>query len=95
MSTTNPHRRAITKILVGAAIAFGAGLAGAAPAAADPNSISTDPSPYGTFGCNCQETAPAHSPQLSEEINRGIREGLTVSIPGLPAPARPGQPLPR
>ena len=49
------------------------------------------PNPYGTLGCNCRETAPAGSPQLSEEINRGIREGLTVSVPGLPAPAQPTQ----
>jgi hypothetical protein len=96
MSTTDRrHRRVITKILVGAAIALGAGLAGAAPAAADPNAIGTaPPNPYGTLGCNCRETAPAGSPQLGEEINRGIREGLTVSVPGLPAPARPGQPRP-
>jgi hypothetical protein len=91
MSTTNPYRRVITKMLVGAAVALGAGLAWAAPAAPDPNAISTDPSPYGTLGCNCRETAPAHSPQLSEEINRGLREGLTASVPGLPAPARPAQ----
>jgi hypothetical protein len=95
MFTTDPHRRMIAKILVGAAIALGAGLAGAAPAAADPNAISTDPSPDGTLGCNCRATTPAPSPQLSDEINRGMREGLTVSIPGLPAPARPGQPAPR
>jgi hypothetical protein len=84
-------RRVITKILVGAAIALGAGLAAAAPAAAGPNPIGTDPNPYGTLGCSCRETAPAGSPQLREKINRGIREGLTVSVPGLPAPARPAE----
>jgi hypothetical protein len=90
MSTINRrHHRAITQILVGAAIALGAGLAAAAPAAADPNAITTDPNPYGTLGCNCRGTAPAGSAQLSEEINRGLREGLTASVPGLPAPARP------
>jgi hypothetical protein len=83
--------RVITKILVGAAIALGAGLAGAAPAAAGPNAIGGDPNPYGTLGCNCRETAPAGSPQLRENINRGIREGLTVSVPGLPAPTRPAE----
>jgi len=87
--------RAITKILVGAAIALSAGLAAAAPVAAGPDATGTDQNTYGTLGCNCRETAPAGSPQLSEEISRGIREGLTVSIPGLPAPARSGQPLPR
>jgi hypothetical protein len=88
-------RRVITEILVGAAIALGAGLAAAAPAAAGPTTIGPDPSPYSTLGCNCRETAPAGSPQLSDNIRRGIREGLTASIPGLPAPARSGQPLPR
>src|ERR1700741_3164403 len=94
-------RRVITKILVGAAIAAGAGpragarAAAAPPPPAGPNPIGTEPSPYGTLGCNCRETAPAGSPQLSEEINRGFREGLTVSIPGLPAPDRSGPPLPR
>ncbi len=97
MSTTNRrHRRMIAKLMVGAAIAVGAGLAGAAPAGADPNAISTDPNPYGTLGCNCRETAPpAGSPQLSEQIKRGFREGWTVSVPGLPAPARSGQPSAR
>jgi hypothetical protein len=94
MSANRRHRRVSTKVLVGAAIALGAGLAGAASAAADPDAISTAPNPYGTLGCNCRETAPAGSPELSEKINRGIREGLTVSVPGLPAPARPGQPRP-
>lgn len=106
MSTPNPeqaprvrvadrrHRREMAKILVSAAMALGAGLAWAAPAAADPNAIGTDPNPYGTLGCNCRETAPADSPQLSAEINRGLREGLSVSVPGLPTPARPGQPRP-
>jgi hypothetical protein len=36
--------------------------------------------------------APAGSPQLRQEINRGFREGLSASVPGLPTPARPGQP---
>jgi hypothetical protein len=78
-------RRLIAKILISAAIAVGAGIAWSAPAGADPNAINTDPNPYAALRCNCQETAPAHSPQLSEEIRRGIREGLIASVPGLPA----------
>ncbi|MBW0014236.1 hypothetical protein [Mycobacterium sp.] len=87
-------RRILAEILVGAAIAAGAVINTAAPAAADPDAVSTEPNPYGTLGCNCPETAPAHSPQLSEEIRRGIREGLTVSVPGLPAPAPRALPPP-
>jgi hypothetical protein len=94
-STANrPHRRATRKILVSAAIALAAGLAAAAPAAADPNAISTDANPFGTLGCNCPGTAPTGGPELAQEIHRGMREGLSVSVPGLPAPARPGQPRP-
>ena len=48
----------------------------------------------GGLGCNCRQTAPADSPQSRQEISRGIREGLAVSVPGLPAPAKPGQPRP-
>ena len=89
-----PHRRVITKILVSAAIALGGGLVAAAPAAADPHAIDTSPNPFGVLGCNCRQTAPADSPQSRQGISRGIREGLTVSVPGLPAPAKPGQPRP-
>jgi len=95
MYTANrrPHRRVTRKILVSAAIALAAGIAGAAPASADPHAISTDSNPFGTLGCNCRGTVPA-SPDLRQEINRGLREGLTASVPGLPAPAQPGQPRP-
>jgi hypothetical protein len=88
------HRQLITKILVSAAIAVGSGVALAAPASADPNSIGADPNPFGALGCSCRETAPADSPAVTEEINRGFREGLSVSVPGLPAPAHPSQPRP-
>ena len=81
------NHQVITKILVSAAIALVCGVAGAAPASAGPNVSSTDPNPFSGLSCDCQETAPAGSPALREEINRGIREGRTVSVPGLPAPA--------
>jgi len=92
--SNHPRRRVITKVLVSAAIALGAGLVAAAPAAADPHAIDTSPNPFGVLGCNCRQTAPADSPQSRQEISRGIREGLAVSVPGLPAPAKPGQPRP-
>ncbi len=102
MSTANAqHPTVVTKILVSAAIALGLGFAGAAPASADPNAVGTDPNPFGTdpnpFGtlrCSCQETAPADSPSLRDEINRGYREGLSVAVPGLPAPAQRTQTRP-
>jgi len=66
----------ITKTLAIAAV-VGFCVAKAAPAGADPNSIGTDPNPFGTLGCSCQQTAPAGSPTLMEEIRRGIRQGLS------------------
>jgi hypothetical protein len=84
---TTPHYQVITKMLVSAAIAVGSCVGGAAPASADPNPIGTDPNPFGALSCSCQETASAGSPGLREEIDRGIRAGLSAQLPGPPAPA--------
>jgi hypothetical protein len=90
---TTQHRRVITKILVSAAIALGSSVGAAAPASADPNAIGgTDPNPFGGLSCSCQETAPPGSPALREEIQRGIRAGLSAWLPGLPPPTQPRQP---
>ena len=80
--------RVTAKMIVTAAIALAAGLALAAPAAADPSAIGIDPNPFGTLGCNCRATPPAGGPESKQEIKRGLREGRSVSVPGLPAPAR-------
>jgi len=79
----------IKKILVTAAIAVGFLVGGAAQASADPNAFGADPNPFGGFSCNCQKTAPADSPALGKEINRGLREGHSAWLPGLPAPTLP------
>jgi hypothetical protein len=92
MSIANPSRKVTAKILVSAVIALGFGVVGAAPASASPDTAGTDPNPFGTLGCSCQESAPVGSPQVREHIDRGIREGLTASLPGLPPPGQPGQP---
>ena len=57
----------ITKILVSAAIAVGSLVGGAAQASADPNAFGGDPNPFSGFSGR-QETAPADSPALSEEM---------------------------
>jgi hypothetical protein len=93
MSIAN-HRRMITKTLVSAAIAVGACVVAAAPASADPATAGTNPSPFSTLSCSCQKTAPAGGPASTAEIDRGIRNGLSAALPGLPAPAQPGQPRP-
>jgi hypothetical protein len=93
MSITN-HHRLIAKILVSTAIGFGALIVAAAPASANTNAASPDPNPFSTLSCSCQKTAPAGGPASTAEIDRGIRNGLAAALPGLPAPAQPGQPRP-
>jgi hypothetical protein len=58
-----------------------------APAGADPNTFGADPNPFGGFSSSRQETAPADSP--GEAIKRGLREGHSAWLPGLPAPTQP------
>jgi hypothetical protein len=79
----------ITKILVSAAIVVGFLVGGVALASADPNAFGADPNPFSGFSSSRHETAPADSPALSEQINRGLREGHSAWLPGLPAPTQP------
>ena len=76
------RHRLIMKLLAGFPIALGCYVAGAAPVGADPN-------PFSTLSCSCRQTAPVGSADPREEIDRGIREGLSAWIPGLPPPAQP------
>jgi hypothetical protein len=78
----------ITKMLVSAAIVLGS-VVGAAPASASTDPAPAGPNPFGGLSCNCRETAPAGSPALKAEIDRGIREGHSAWLPGLPAPTQP------
>ncbi len=77
----------LAKMLGGFAIATGCCLAGAAPAHADPDAVGADPSPFATLRCGCPEAAPPGSAERSNEIARGIREGLSAWVPGLPPPS--------
>ena len=79
MSIAN-HHRLIAKILVSTAIGFGGLIVAAAPASANTNPAGTDPNPFSTLSCDCQETAPAGGPASSREINRGIRNGLSAGF---------------
>ena len=67
---TKPGRgtQMIAKFVVGAAIVFSS-LVGAAPAGAEPNSSGTEPNPFSSLTCDCQQMAPAPNPA---EIERGI-----------------------
>jgi hypothetical protein len=64
----------ITKMLVGAAIAFGS-IAGAATASADPNPCGAHPNPFGGLTSSPHEKAPAGA-GTSDEFHRGMREAL-------------------
>jgi hypothetical protein len=83
------YHKVITKILVSAAVV---GVAGAAPAGADPHPVGTDPNLFSTLSCNCRETPRADSQARRDEIDRGIQKGLSAW--SLPAAAQPGRPGP-
>jgi hypothetical protein len=57
-----------SKMLIGVAIAMGAGAIGSATAAADPSAFST-------LSCDCHVIAPAGSAVRRDAIDRGIRQG--------------------
>ena len=71
----------ITKTLISAAIVVGSCVVGAAPASADPSSPANQPNPFGTLTCSCQKIAPASRQALGQQVDRGIRDGLSA-IPG-------------
>jgi hypothetical protein len=88
MSIAN-HHRFIAKVLVSTAVVFGALIGASAPASADPNTAGADPHAFSGLSCSCQKKVPVGDPAATAEIDRGIREGLSVAVPGLPAPPQP------
>lgn len=76
---TTHHHPVITKIIVGAAIVLGIGVGGAATARADANPAGTDPNPFGTLTCGCQQTAPPGGPAMQGQLEQGIWAGLTAT----------------
>jgi len=91
---TIARQHVISKMLVSGAVALGTCFGAAAPATAEDNPGGTDANPFGTLGCSCREAAPAGSPEARERIDRGLREGRSAWLPGLPAPTQTRQPLP-
>jgi len=85
----NHRHQVITKILVSAAIALSSAVMAATTASADPTTVDTDANPFGALRCSCPGTAPADGPGLKAAIDRGLQEGHSAWLPGLPAPARP------
>jgi hypothetical protein len=80
----------ITKILVSAAIALSSAVMAATTASADP--VTTVANPFGTLRCSCPRTAPTDAAALKAAIDRGLHEGHSAWLPGLPAPAQPSRP---
>lgn len=84
--STRPRRHpVITKMLVSGAIAFGVWVGVAAPASGDANSVGANPDQFGALGCSCQQTASPSGRAGTEEVKRGIREGLSAGL-GKPQP---------
>ena len=81
----------LKRTLISAAIVLGSGVGLAAPASAG-TGTSTDTNPFGGLSCNCRETAPPGSPALKAEIDRGLGQGHSAWLPGLPAPTQPSPP---
>ncbi len=72
------HDHLIPKLIGTGAIAVGFCIGGVAPPAG------ADPDPYGGLHCSCQAKPPAGATNSAEEIERGLREGHTTVLPGLP-----------
>ncbi|MEY8016673.1 TetR/AcrR family transcriptional regulator [Mycobacterium servetii] len=66
------RERVSARKLISAAVAVVVCVAAAEPARADPNA-------FAVLGCSCHETASAGSPDLRNEIDQGIRQGLATS----------------
>lgn len=60
----------MTKLLVSGAVVLGTAVGLATP-------VGADPSVFSTLSCGCQPTAFIVSPQVEDQITRGIQDGLT------------------
>jgi hypothetical protein len=71
----------ITKVVVSVAITFGAALAVATPAGADPSA-------FGALGCSCTQPieVPHGKPAVKDHVSRGIQRGLGSLHGGPPNP---------
>ena len=69
--------KVITKTVVSIAIVLGSCVVAATPASAD--EVTIDPNPFGALSSGPQETALTSGPALREELERGIRGGISAS----------------
>jgi hypothetical protein len=75
----------IVKMLVSGAIALGVWVGVVAPASGDTDSVGANPSQFGALRCSCQPTASPNGRAGTEDMKRGIREGLSAGL-GKPQP---------
>jgi hypothetical protein len=75
----------LMKMLVSGAVALGVWVGVAAPASGDANSVGADPNQFGDLRCSCQHSASPGGRAGTEEMKRGIREGLSAGL-GQPQP---------
>jgi hypothetical protein len=81
-----PRRHPVSmKMLVSGAIAVGVWVGVAAPASGDVNSVGANPSQFGALRSSCQHTASPSGRAGTEEMQRGIRDGLAAGL-GKPQP---------
>ena len=80
----NRIHQLITRTWLSTAIAVGCCVAAAAPAGADPDDRQVGSDPVAALRCDCRQTLAAGSPALTDEIRRGISEGLAMALPGRP-----------
>jgi hypothetical protein len=80
-----PRHPVSMKMLVSGAIALGVWVGVAAPASGDTNSVGANPDQFGALGCSCQQTGSPSGRAGTEEMKRGIREGLSAGL-GKPQP---------
>jgi hypothetical protein len=81
LPTPNPLAFIIkTAICVGLILVFW--ISRSAPAGAEPNPNDADSNLFGGLSCSCSSpTAPRGGPALTQEINRGIQQGLSGQEP--------------
>lgn len=63
----------IAKIALGVVLAMGSSVG---------TPVSADPNPFGTLSCSCRDAPSVGGKVQKHEIDRGISDGLSGSLPG-------------
>ncbi len=77
--------RKFRPLVAAASLAYAVAVTGTAAAEEEePNTVA--PQPFSTLRCSCQQTALPDGPAATEAIRRGLQQGGSAWLPGLPAP---------